>query len=92
MDYPKYSWRTIYSIHQEMSTELVAKSAAMLLQAFEQNDFAKGCVAPAKGIQKSAFFEAINNRGLEQLGEVFAHLVKEAFPATHKQDIQVFKV
>lgn len=53
-------------------------SASAMLQAFEQNDFAKGCVAPDKGIQKSAFFEAINNRGLEQLGEVFAHLVKEA--------------
>jgi len=53
-------------------------SASAMLQAFDQNDFAKGCVAPAKGIQKSAFFEAINNRGLEQLGEVFAHLVKEA--------------
>jgi hypothetical protein len=53
-------------------------SATAMLQAFEQNDFAKGCVAPAKGIKKSAFFEAINNRGLEQLSEVFEHLVKEA--------------
>jgi hypothetical protein len=53
-------------------------SASAMLQAFEQNDFAKGCVAPAEGIQKSAFFEAISNRGLEQLGEVFTHLVKEA--------------
>ena len=49
-----------------------------MLQALEQNDFAKEFVAPAKGIQKSAFFEAINNRGLEQLGEIFNHLVKKA--------------
>jgi hypothetical protein len=49
-----------------------------LIQALEQNDFAKECVAPPKGIKKSAFFEAINTRGLEQLGEVFGHLVKEA--------------
>ena len=49
-----------------------------LLQALEQNDFAKECVAPPKGIKKSAFFEAINTRGLEQLGEIFGHLVKEA--------------
>ena len=49
-----------------------------LIQALEQNDFAKECVAPPKGIKKSAFFEAINTRGLEQLGEVFDHLVKEA--------------
>jgi len=53
-------------------------SGSELLQALEQNDFAKGCVAPPKGIKKSAFFEAMNNRGLEQLGEVFRHLVKEA--------------
>lgn len=53
-------------------------SGSELLQALEQNDFAKGCVAPPKGIKKSAFFEAINNRGLEQLTEVFSDLVKQA--------------
>lgn len=53
-------------------------SGRELLQAFEQNDFAKECVAPPNGIKKSSFFEAINTRGLEQLGEVFTHLVKEA--------------
>lgn len=53
-------------------------SGSELLQALEQNDFAKECVAPSKGIKKSAFFEAINTRGLEQLGEIFGHLVKEA--------------
>jgi hypothetical protein len=35
-------------------------SGSELLQALEQNDFAKECVAPPKGIKKSAFFEAIN--------------------------------
>jgi len=53
-------------------------SGSELLQALEQNDFAKECVAPSKGIKKSSFFEAINNRGLEQLTEVFNHLVKQA--------------
>lgn len=53
-------------------------SGSELLQALEQNDFAKECVAPSKGIKKSAFFEAINTRGLEQLTEVFTHLVKQA--------------
>lgn len=53
-------------------------SGSELLQALEQNDFAKECVASPKGIKKSAFFEAINNRGLEQLTEVFGHLVKQA--------------
>ena len=53
-------------------------SGSELLQALEQNDFAKECVASSKGIKKSSFFEAINNRGLEQLTEVFDHLVKQA--------------
>jgi hypothetical protein len=53
-------------------------SGTELLQAFEQNDFAKECVAPPKGISKASFFEAINTRGLEQLTEVFSHLVKQA--------------
>lgn len=53
-------------------------SGSELLQALEQNDFAKECVAPPKGIKKSSFFEAINSRGLEQLTEVFNHLVKQA--------------
>jgi Transposase DDE domain len=53
-------------------------SGSELLQALEQDNFAKECVAPPKGIKKSAFFEAINNRGLEQLAEVFNHVVKQA--------------
>jgi hypothetical protein len=53
-------------------------SGRELLQAFEQDNFAKECVAPPMGIKKSSFFEAINSRGLEQLSEVFTHLVKEA--------------
>lgn len=53
-------------------------SGRELLQAFEQNDFAKECVAPPQGIKKSSFFEAINTRGLEQLAEVYRHLVAEA--------------
>jgi hypothetical protein len=53
-------------------------SGRELLQALEQNNFAKECVAPPKGIKKSAFFEAINNRGLEQLSDLFNFLVKKA--------------
>lgn len=53
-------------------------SGRELIQALEQDDFAKECVAPPKGIKKSAFFEAINNRGLEQLVELFNHLLKDA--------------
>jgi hypothetical protein len=50
------------------------ESGRELLAALDNNDFAKECVAPPNGIKKSAFFEAINNRGLE----VFRYLVKEA--------------
>lgn len=53
-------------------------SGRELIQALEQNDFAKECVASPKGIKKSAFFEAINNRGLEQLVEIFEDLVKQS--------------
>ena len=53
-------------------------SAREMLQAFEQNDFAKECVAPPKGIKKSSFFEAINTRGLEQLTELFDYLVTQS--------------
>jgi hypothetical protein len=53
-------------------------SGRHLLQALEQNDFAKECVAPPKGIKKSAFFEAINTRGLKQLSQLFTALVADA--------------
>jgi hypothetical protein len=52
-------------------------SGRHLLQAFEQNDFAKECIAPPKGIKKSAFFEAINTRGLDQLDQLFTALVAD---------------
>jgi len=45
-------------------------SARELLQSLEQNPFAKELIAPAKGIQKSAFFEALNTRGLDQMIEI----------------------
>lgn len=53
-------------------------SGRELIQALDQDNFAKECVAPPKGIKKSAFFEAINNRGLEQLTEIFTVLAKQA--------------
>jgi hypothetical protein len=53
-------------------------SGRELIQALEQDDFAKECVAPPKGIKKSAFFEAVNTRGLQQLTELFKHLSKDA--------------
>lgn len=60
-------------------------SGRELLQALEQNDFAKECVAPPKGIKKSAFFEALNTRGLEQLYEILSVLVDQAKGIIPKQ-------
>ncbi|UFS71147.1 IS4 family transposase [Geomonas sp. RF6] len=63
-------------------------SGRELIQALEQDNFAKECVAPPKGVKKSAFFEAINTRGLEQLTEIFGALAKEArkvIPAQHAE-------
>ena len=39
-------------------------SGSEFLEALEQNEFARECIAPPKGIKKSSFFEAINTRGL----------------------------
>jgi hypothetical protein len=58
-------------------------SGRHLLQVLAQEDFAATHVAPPDGIQKSAFFEALNSRGLEQAAHVYEHLQKlatEKFP------------
>jgi len=49
-------------------------SGRHLLQFLEEDDFARECVAPAAGIKKSSFFEAINSRGLEQMQYLFQAL------------------
>jgi hypothetical protein len=53
-------------------------SGRYLLQALEEDDFARDAIAPSEGIKKSSFFEAINTRGLEQLAEVFQTLYGKA--------------
>jgi hypothetical protein len=54
------------------------ESGRELIQALEEEDFARTAVAPEKGIKKSSFFEAINTRGLEQLLEVYGALQSQA--------------
>ena len=49
-------------------------SARHLIQTLQEDDFARRRIAPEKGIGKSSFSEAINNRGLSQMREVFQHL------------------
>lgn len=53
-------------------------SAKHLLQTLKEDDFARQYIAPGKGIEKSSFSEAINNRGLEQLVHVFENLQARA--------------
>ena len=53
-------------------------SGRHLLQVLAQEDFAATHIAPPGGIQKSAFFEALNSRGLEQMIHVYEQLQKQA--------------
>ena len=49
-------------------------SGSHLLQVLEEDSFAREEIAPAGGIKKSSFFEAVNSRGLEQLSSMFQKL------------------
>lgn len=53
-------------------------SGRHLLQVLKEDDFARNHIAPKDGIEKSSFFEAINNRGLEQLQYVYENLYSQA--------------
>ena len=64
-------------------------SGRHLLQALKEDNFAINHIAPEKGIEKSSFFEAINNRGIEQLMEVFHALYKEAVNVLPKEYVDL---
>ncbi len=53
-------------------------SGRHLIQTLQEDDFARNNIAPPAGIGKSAFFEAMNNRGLEQFLFVYQELQKKA--------------
>lgn len=53
-------------------------SGRHLLQSLNEDCFAREHIAPVKGIAKSSFFEAMNERGLEQFLYVFEELQKQA--------------
>ena len=53
-------------------------SARHLIQALQEEDFARNIIAPEDGISRSSFSEAINERGLEQFLYVFQQLQKQA--------------
>ena len=53
-------------------------SARHLIQALQEDGFARDNVAPKDGISRSSFSESINERGLEQFLYVFQELQKQA--------------
>lgn len=53
-------------------------SARHLVQALQEDDFARNNIAPEGGISRSSFSEAINDRGLEQFLAVFQQLQAQA--------------
>lgn len=62
------------------------ESGRELLQVLEQDEFAKAHVAPPEGVSRSAFFEAMNTRALEQLAQMYERLqakAKKLLPALH---------
>ncbi len=60
-------------------------SGRHLVQTLQEDDFARNNIAPADGISKSSFFEAVNERGLEQFMYVFQELQKKAVKVLPKQ-------
>lgn len=53
-------------------------SGRELIQALQEDDYARQLIAPAGGIKHSTFFDTVNERGVEQLLHVFTELHKKA--------------
>ncbi len=53
-------------------------SGRELIQALDEDDYARECLAPANGLKRSTFFDTVNERGVEQLLSVFTELQKQA--------------
>ncbi len=60
-------------------------SGRELIQALEEDDYARQFVAPAGGIKRSTFFDTVNERGVEQLFSVFIELQQQAAGTLPKQ-------
>ena len=52
-------------------------SGRELIQALQEDDYARDLVAPAGGIKRSTFFNTVNDSGVEQLLHVFTELQKQ---------------
>ncbi len=63
-------------------------SGRELIQALQEDEYAKHLIAPAGGIKRSTFFDTVNERGVEQLLYVFTELQKKAsktLPCKHAE-------
>ena len=63
-------------------------SGSELIQALQEDDYARQFVAPAGGLKHSTFFDTVNDRGVEQLLFVFTELQKQAtgiLPSQHSE-------
>jgi hypothetical protein len=63
-------------------------SGRELIQALQEDDYARSMIAPAGGIKRSTFFDTVNDRGVEQLLYVFNELQKKGsvdLPAQHTE-------
>jgi len=60
-------------------------SGRHLLQVLAEDALAREEIAPAEGIKKSSYFEAINTRGLEQLIYVFQRLAAQTAQTLPKE-------
>jgi hypothetical protein len=73
--------RALVYFHLEEHT-----SGRHLMQALEEDDFAREHIAPAAGIKRSSFCEATNSRGLEQLISLYEGLqASSSLPCEHKE-------
>ena len=52
-------------------------SGRELIQALQEDDYARDIIAPAGGIKRSTFFDTVNDRGVEQLLHIFTELQKQ---------------
>lgn len=53
-------------------------SGRELVQTLQEDEYARNLIAPAGGLQRSTFFDTVNDRGVEQLLYVFTELQKKA--------------
>ncbi|MFT5699004.1 MAG: hypothetical protein ACI8ZB_001860 [Desulforhopalus sp.] len=60
-------------------------SGTELIQALQEDDYARQFVAPAGELKRSTFFDTVNDRGVEQLLAVFTELQKQAAGALPSQ-------